>query len=334
MLSLPHAALRTRAAQLAQASAWSDLASLLATHANDGTREVADLVPLRAESLMRTGRPREARTWLTETVDELARRRERAALRRASNLLGASHFALGELDAAQRAFERALELGQEDDDHLTVARATNNLGAIANVRGDRPQALALYQLAIPAYQRLGNALGLAQSWHNIAISLRDLGQLAQADDCERRAIEFGRQAGSPHVVALAQLGRADLSLRGGDPALAEATARRVSRSFETLGDPINRTDACRIVGAALLAQRRLDEARRVLVDALAQARAHGSALHEAETLRTLAELHVATGSLATARAEANAAIEVFERLGATSEVVALRAWVGELPAGR
>ncbi|MBV9880902.1 MAG: tetratricopeptide repeat protein [Gemmatirosa sp.] len=329
MLALPHGELRARAATLAQASAWSELAALLADHATDGAREVAELVPLRAESLMRTGRMREARAWLADAMDDLARRRERSALRRASNLLGASHFALGELDAARHAFERALELGQEDEDDLTVARATNNLGAIANVRGNREQALALYQLAIPAYQRLGNPLGLAQAFHNMAITFRDLGQLARADDCERRAIEFGRQAESAHVVALAQLGRADLSLRGGDAALAEAGARRAGQSFASLGDPINEADARRLVGAALLAQGRHDDAHAALDGALALARAHGSALHEAEALRALAELADARGDAGGARHCGEAALAVFERLAAGTEAAALRAWLQE-----
>ncbi|HEU4631538.1 MAG TPA: tetratricopeptide repeat protein [Gemmatimonadaceae bacterium] len=326
-LQLPHGELRTQAAALARAAAWAELASLLGEHADDGVREVAELVTLRAESLMRTGQPREARGWLADTLPELARTREHVALRRATNLLGAAHFALGELEAAREAFERALELGQEDEDDLTVARATNNLGAIANVRGRREQALALYQLAIPAYQRLGNALGLAQSFHNMAITFRDLGQLGRADECERRAIEFGRQAGSAHVVALAQLGRADLSLRGGDAVLAEAGARHAARSFAELGDPINQADALRVIGAAVLAQGRHEAARVALDSALALARAHGSALHEAEARRGLAELHAAAGDPSGARAHAEAALHLFERLEAATEADELRGWI-------
>lgn len=326
-LALPHAALRTRAAALASGAAWSELAALLGAHADDGAREVADLVTLRAESLIRTGRPREARRWLGETLAELTRRRERTALRRALNLLGAAHFSLGELDAAREAFERALELGREDDDDLTVARATNNLGAIANVRGRREQALALYQLAIPAYQRLGHPLGLAQSFHNMAITVRDLGHLDRADECERRAIEFARQAGSPHLVAIAQLGRADLSLRAGDAILAEAGGRHAVRSFASLEDPINQGDALRLVGAARLAQRRFDDAQAALTEALQLARAHGSALHEAEALRAFAELDVARGDPSSARADGEAALRIFERLEAIGEAAQLRAWL-------
>lgn len=332
-LQLPHGELRTQAAALARAAAWAELAALLGAHANDGVREVAELVTLRAESLMRTGQPREARRWLTEALPGITRTREHAALRRAANLLGAAHFALGELEAARHAFEHALELGQEDDDDLTVARATNNLGAIANVHGRREQALALYQLAIPAYQRLGNALGLAQSFHNMAITFRDLGQLERADECERRAIEFGRQAASPHVVALAQLGRADLSLRGGDAVLAEAGARHAARSFAALGDPINQADALRVAGVAILAQGRHEAAQVALDSALTLARAHGSALHEAEVLRALAELRAAEHDVAGARAHAEAALDIFERLEAAHEAAQLRQWMAEQAGG-
>ena len=328
MLSIPHAALRDRATALARSAAWGELVSLLDAHANDGAGEVPELVALRAESLLRTGQPREARACLASRMDGAALHRERPTLRRATNLLGAAHFALGELEAARRAFEQALEMGREDEDDLLVARATNNLGAIANIRGQREQALALYQLAIPVYQRLGSPLGLAQAFHNMAITFRDLGQLARADECERRAIEFARQGGSEHLVALARLGRADVSLRGGDAALAEAGARHAAQSFAALGDAINRADALRLVGAACLARGDHVAAAQALDTALSLARARGSALHEAEALRTRAELRRAQGDEPAARADAEAAVAVFQQLGASEDAERLRTWMG------
>jgi len=327
-MSLPHAALRDRATALARTAAWGDLASLLDAHRDDGAADVPELVALRAESLLRTGRPRDARACLTPHMDDPALQRERPTLRRATNLLGAAHFALGELEAARHAFEQALEMGREDEDDLLVARATNNLGAIANIHGRREQALALYHLAIPVYQRLGSPLGLAQSFHNIAITFRDLGQLDRADECERRAIEFARQGGSEHLAALARLGRADVSLRGGDAALAEAGARHAAQSFAALGDAINQADALRLAGAACLARGDHEAARAALDSALALARARGSALHEAEALRTRAELARARGDEGAARCDATAAMAVFEQLGAAEDAERLRAWLG------
>jgi len=183
--------------------------------------------------------------------------RPRAALRCASNLLGASHVALGTPDDAGSAFGRALELGRQDADPLTVARAANDLGAIASARGDPQRALAHLQLAVPAYQRLGSAHGLARTYHNMAVALRDLGRLAAADECERRAIEFAREAESPRLVALAQLGRAELSLRAGDAPLAEARACRVAARLDALGDPVSAEAARRLARAARCAPTRL-----------------------------------------------------------------------------
>ena len=124
------------------------------------------------------------------------------ARRRAVNLWGAALFELGELEAAELAFRRALELGEQERDALLVARAMNNLGQIANVRGRRVDALTLYQLAVPAYGDWGNVRGLAETYHNMAISYRDLNLLDRADECEQRAIEFARE------VPIARISRA------------------------------------------------------------------------------------------------------------------------------
>ena len=323
----PHAALRQQASRLARSGAWGDLAALLGEPADEAPFMVAELVTLRAESLMFTGRPRDARDWLVRRIPELAHRRERAALRSCTNMLGVAHFTLGDLESARTAFERALELGHQDRDALTVARATNNLGAIANVRGAREEALAHYQLAVPAYQHLGNAIGLAQSFHNIAITFRDLAQLDRADEFERRAIEFARQGGSTPLALLARLGRAEVCLRSGDATLAEARGREAARGFAAIGDEGNEGDAWRLVGEALTAQGRHAAAGEVLDAALVRARLHGSALHEAESLRARAALRMQSGYSLGAEEDARAALEIYERLGAVTEVAALRVFV-------
>src|SRR5207248_6006429 len=76
---------------------------------------------------LRTGRPREARACLLEALARPALWRERATLRRATNLLGAAHFALGEIDPARRAFEGALAMGRDDGDDLRSEEHTSEL---------------------------------------------------------------------------------------------------------------------------------------------------------------------------------------------------------------
>ncbi len=325
----PSDGLRERARALANAGTWGDVCALLANR-TQAARAQPELVTLLAEAYLRTGNARDAQHWLADSLEPLDRSGDRAEMRRAVNLLGASQFELGALDAAQRAFQRAAELARVDHDHLLVARATNNLGAIANIRGQRESALALYQLAIPAYQRLGSALGLAQCYHNMAITFRDTGHLDAADEYERRAMEFAREASSPSLLALAQLGRAEVTLRRGDAALAEAAARRAAEIFAGIPDPVSQADALRLAGVASVAQGELDRAATVLDQALSLAQAHGAALNEAETLRATSELAAARGDLESALHQAIAALAIFAELDAAAERDAVRAWLEQL----
>jgi tetratricopeptide (TPR) repeat protein len=307
----------------AAVGAWGEVRALLEARRDD-VRAVPEAALLLGEALLRTGQLREARAWLVESLDAVRRSTDRAALRRAVNLLGAAHFELGELDEAERAFAEALDLGRRDGDDVLVARATNNLGLIANVRGEHVHALTNYELAIPAYQRLGNVRGLAESYHNMAITYRDAGRLERADECEQRAVEFARAAASPRLVAMARTGRADISLQRGDARLAEAGARRAARDFAEVADPVGEANALRVVGVASLALERADDARAALDRAVALAREHGSALIEAEALRARAELEARTGADEAARRDAAAAAAIFERLGMRREAEELR----------
>src|SRR5688500_739974 len=330
-MTLPPASDPTLAAARAhaQAGAWGEVRALIAERRAAAVTQ-PELALLYGEALVRTGFSREARSWLDEILPAIERMGDRAALRRGTNMLGVAHFELGDLDDAEIAWARALELARYDEDDLLIARATNNLGTIENVRGRREAALSLYQLAIPAYQRLGNPLGLAESFHNMAITYRDSEQLDQADEYERRAIEFAGEARSPRLTALARLGRAELSLRRGDPRLAEASARYVAKVFAELHDPIREADALRLAGLASTELGQIAEATAALDAAVSLAREHGHALNEAESLAARARLRAATQDVAGARADAELAMVIFARLAATAERDAVAAWLAGL----
>jgi tetratricopeptide (TPR) repeat protein len=297
---------------------WSAVRSLLSGATLAGYEP--ELILLGAEAELRLGAPRTAAERLRGSFAVIARSGDAASLRRACNLLGAAAFELGDLTESHAAFSRALELANADGDHLLVARATNNLGAIANLRGDRNAALAHFQLAIPAYQQLGHAVGLAESCHNIAIAYRDERRLEEADEYERRAIEYARESGSRVVGAMARAGRAELSLLRGDARMAEIGALMAAAEYRRLSDPIGESDALRLAGEARTAFGAFKRALAALNDAVSLATAHDAALIRAEALRARAEAHLGHGDRIEALADARAAREAFEQLGATDEV--------------
>ena len=317
------------ARQLAGAGAWRELVVLLAPRANAG-HSAGDEALLYAESLMRTGEERRALGFLRELEPVLADDASRANHRRAVNMIGVASFALGDLEAANAALARALELSTRDDDLLMMAQATNNLGAIANLQGRHEDALWQYRLALPMLQRLGQPRLLAEGYHNMAITFRDVGKLTEADEHERRAIDYAHDAAAPRVAAMGRTGRAEIALRRGDAPLAETTARLAIEELEPLDDPLNEADAHRVVGAACAGQQRHEDALAAFGRALAIARAHGHALNEAETLRDRVDVRVRTGARDLALDDARAAITIFEKLGAATECEALRGRIAAL----
>lgn len=301
--------------QLSAAGAWADVRSLLGSHGGEA-RSQPELATAWAESHLRTGNPRDAHGWLNETLTTIERSGDRAQLRRALNLLGVASTELGALDDAEATFDRAAQLGWTDGDELLVARATNNLAAIAHVRGRHDVALALYALALPVYQRLGSARGLAESYHNLAITLREQGHLDRADECEQRAIEYARDAATPALAAMARVGRAEIHLRRDDALMAEATARVAAQELAQAGDPIREADALRVAGIACVRRGDISAARLSLDRAVSLGRAHGHMLIQAECLRARADAAAAGGDTQGARADLQEAVELFTRLGA------------------
>lgn len=313
-----------RARALVRAGAWSDVVGMLEPLAPFAAG-LGDIRVLYAEALMRVGRERAACEWLRQIMPWLLAHGDRTNHRRALNLLGVGTFFLGDLEEASAAWNATLEHASEEDDLLLFARATNNLGMIANLRGAHESALGHYRLAVPAYQRLGQRRGLAESYHNIAITYRDIGELEQSDEYERRAMDYAAHGVAPRVLAMGLIGRAEVALRRGDPQFARGTAHRAALDLQQLEDPMNEADAYRLVGTAANALGRFADATIAFERALSIARERGHALIEAETLRDRAIGLWKQGARAEALADAEVAITIFERLGATSEIEGLKA---------
>jgi tetratricopeptide (TPR) repeat protein len=329
MPSLPSDSVRSDARALAASGSWRALAALLAPQVDADNRD-GELALLYGEARMRCGEEREALTWLHVAEQALREDGNRTAHRRAVNMIGAATLAIGELDAAAAAFGEALELATQHDDFIVMGHASNNLGAIANLQGNRELALSHYRLALPTFQRLGKRLELAACYHNLAITFRDLAELEEADEHERHAIEYASEGAVPQLACMGRIGRAEIALRRGDAPLAEMTARLAAQELMRLGDPQNEADARRLVGAACTAQQKYYDALESLDHALAIARTRGHALNEAETLRDRVQVRMSQGEQGLAIADAKAAIAIFTKLGAVTEREALERWLEQL----
>jgi tetratricopeptide (TPR) repeat protein len=243
---------------------------------------------------------------------------------------GAAAFALGTLDAAAERFGTALEMARTDGDALLTARAINNLGAIDALRGHTSGAIAAYQLAIPAYHRMGHTLGLAESWHNLAISYRVSDELDAADEAERRAIEFATESANPRLAAMAQVGRAEISLRRGDYAFARANASRAATTFSEVPDYLLQADALRVHADASDLMRFLSAADASLTLAYELARTHEHRLQEAQILQTHAQIMSRRDDRTAARKLGAEALDAFRHLGSVAAAEEVAAFLSGL----
>jgi tetratricopeptide (TPR) repeat protein len=223
---------------------------------------------------------------------------------------------LGDLKGAEERFSEQLELARETGNEEMSGRATNNLGAIASLRGENGRALSLFRLSIPAYQKVGFLQGLAQTDHNLGIVHRDLGYWREAERHYRSAQRHARQLGDERLAAMARVGQAEIAFRRGDDRFAAIEARRSLQIFVQLGDELGRADALRLLGSIAASRSKLEEGRRYLEEALALARQYSNPLLEAEVLEERADVHVRAGRFALARADLEAAAINYRRLGA------------------
>jgi tetratricopeptide (TPR) repeat protein len=323
--SAPPAPLLEEARALAAARDWSALARRLEGAGEAELFAEPEAAFLYADALWRTGAPLSAVPIAERVLAAAGQRADRRLILRVLNVLGISLFHGGEMQRAEEVFGELLERASMWDEEIFVARASNNLGMIENIRGRREVALSSYQRAMAAYRRVGDQRGLAQTYHNLGITFRDLGWDGEADAHYRRAMELGEASNTADVVALAETERALLRARTGDGKLAGEMARRAVERFERIADPTGAAHAVRVLAAAERAQGMAAEALRHLDQALEVARTHSDSLLNAEVQRDRGEMLRASGNAEAARAAFGDAAEHFARIGAHAEAEAARA---------
>jgi tetratricopeptide (TPR) repeat protein len=228
---------------------------------------------------------------------------------RSVNLLGAIAFERGDLAAAEQHFGEALALAVRTGEATLAARASNNLASVRHLHGDLESALSTYRTALLSYQRLGDRRGMAETWHNVTLTFRDLGRAAEADAASAEALRHAELIGDAGLVALVMTGRAEAALLRADFDLAGRAIRRARELAAEAGDALTAAEADHLLARLLLRLGRLDEARTTALAAAAAARAHASALLAAEATgiaavaaRRLGRAGEAEGLYAEARA--------------------------------
>ncbi len=311
--------LRNRAAALAADGEWIALRELLQPQPTALLLSDARLAYQTAEALYHTGRMAELAEYAAAWEAAAREAADLAGTMKALNLGGIAAFELGRTSDAEVRFDLLMELAEAEGDTDMLARAANNLGALANLKGRRHEAIAYYNLAIPLYQKLDQVRGLAQSHHNLGMSYRDLDRLDDSVDEYKQSVVLAYRIDYVPLVAMATTGRAESELRRGDVELSRELAVRGLQMARDVGDPISESEALRVCGLTHATHNGdPDKARQDFETALELARETGNALLEAEVERDLGRLERIDERPAEALRLLESARERFISLGAAA----------------
>jgi len=313
-------AVRQRTRSLAAGGEWERLFETLDGLERSSVAADSALAYPFGEALYHTGRMPELAAFAQEYEEASRGASDPRETMRALNLGGIAAFELGDTGGARQAFDTLMELAEGEGDEEMLARAANNLGAIANLRGRRHEALAYYSLAIPLYQKLDQTRGLAQTHHNLGLSYRDLGRPDDSVAAYSRAISLAESISYSLLVAMSTVGRAEIELRRGDVEFSRRLVDRGLALSRNIPDPISEAEALRVRGLAYAADGSSDmQAQADLAAALRLAGETGNRLLEAEIERDMGRLALSRGELGEAERLLRSSVRGFHAIGATAE---------------
>ncbi len=234
---------------------------------------------------------------------------------------GALHIALCHFERARRGFEATQSGG-----HL--ARLLAEQAEAIEVLGLAPEALSIYEAALPQLDRGGQALEAARARSGLGRTLMRLGRPSEARTALAAAAAAFEDLGHRSARARVDLLRAELAAADGHAAEAR---RLVHAALSVLHDrPADAAAARHLLARLALQQGVLDEAEAELGAAMAVARRLDLAPLLSDLLHTAGRLRRRQGNLPAAVRDLESAVSQVERVRGSMHAQRFRAaWLGD-----
>ena len=286
---------------------------------------VEDDAPTQAEALRRLSvvmhRQLErgvARELCEQSFDVASGLGDQALAAEALNTLGGFELEAGRTADAEAFFRRALVMAL--DTTALVGRIEQNLGIIANIRGDLDAALGHYQNSLTAFTHARDDSGCAIAYHNLGMISADRHQWEIADQYFNSSLALADSLGDVRLRGLCLLNRTEVLVARQRFEEARLSAEDALRLFDELDARAQKADAYKFLGVVYRETSRpvLAEAR--LRNAIDLAIECSSQLGEAEASRELAKLYQLMGRNHEALTMLNAARTLFVQLDARGDL--------------
>ena len=246
----------------------------------------------------------------------------------ALNTMGGMALRSGAVEEARAHFLQALERGGPASELL--ARVEQNLGILANIKGQLVEAVRHYERSVAAYRATNDEHGSARAYVNLGIAHTDLRQYDWADSYFSKSSDIAERAGDVHLQGMCLVNHAEAHLLRGRYDEARRMAEAALAMFDQLDARANKSEAYKMIGMVYRETGRPALAESRLRTAIELAVSTGSVLNEAEAARELALLMQAMGRNQDALTLLNTAHRLFLRLDARVDLVHVDGKVSEL----
>jgi tetratricopeptide (TPR) repeat protein len=257
---------------------------------------------------------------LADLSREIAGRHgETRAVARGTNVLALVRYACGDLDGAREMHEAALNLAVDVGDDELIGMACLNLGVVASVQGDLRGARVRFLESIGSSVRSGDKRSELMAYNNLGGLSGILQEWMEAQVYLDRGIEIAQRIGDQAPLARLSINRAEALIQLGETQRARDSLEECARLAAHLADREVAADLVRLGGMLARAEGAVDEARRLLREAIDLSLAGGLDFKRAESLREMGLLLAQTGEDAEADRCLAAARRLFAGMGATHQ---------------
>jgi tetratricopeptide (TPR) repeat protein len=290
----------------------------------EALRRLAVLHHLRAE-------PEVARDLCQRSRDVAAEAGAEDLAADACNALAGFALERGDLSEAERRYVDALQLAGQNP--TLVGKIEQNLGIVANIRGDWSEALEHYSRSLAAHEANSDDRGCAIAHHNLGMIHADRKQWLEADRHYRVSEALAEAAGDRHLGGIAAMNRAEVQLAKGDHEKARAGAEQALEIFTQVDARRHRAGAHRLLGMVFRHRGQVALSESHLRSALEIAANACAPLIQADAAKELASLYQEQGRLADAMDFLLLAQELYRQLRAKVDLGEVDDRIGTIRAG-
>jgi tetratricopeptide (TPR) repeat protein len=246
------------------------------------------------------------------------------AAARALNALAIIHFLRHDSVAAGALHATAMELATDCGDDALVGWSCQNLGVLANLRGDLREARALYLESIASSVRSGDTTTAVSAYNSLGMISADLEEWTDSVLYYDRGLEVADELGDVAIRATILVNRAEPLIFIGEMEQALVALDQAESLAQEIGDQRTLSEIHRFRAVMALQQDCTREAEAQLELAIRTAEAAGLDLERAEATEVMALLRWQEGRHGAARIVAREALREYERLGAALNAGHLR----------